>query len=68
MLCITRMAGESLLIGEHIRVKVYEIRGGKVRLAIVAPRDVNIVREEIAGRTQSVDRQIRSVGRRAIKP
>lgn len=54
MLCLTRNVGQSILIGDNIRVVVNKIntRGEQishcsVSLAIEAPRDVFIVREEI---------------------
>lgn len=48
MLILTRGAGESLLIGDEVRVKVLGIRGGQVRLGVEAPRDIEIFREEVA--------------------
>jgi len=47
MLILTRKLGESICIGEAIRVCVLEIRGRQVRLGIEAPRDVAVHREEI---------------------
>ena len=47
MLVLSRKVGEEIVIGGNIRIKVVEIRGGKVRLGIVAPRDVPVDRQEI---------------------
>jgi carbon storage regulator len=47
MLVLTRKAGESILIGSDVSVRVLSGRG-QVRLGIMAPSDVNIVRAEIA--------------------
>ena len=47
MLVLTRKPGESVVIGNDIRVTVVNIRGNKVRLAFDAPDDVTIHREEI---------------------
>jgi len=50
-LVLTRGLNESILIGGgEIRITVVRINGGteKVRLAIEAPRDIDIVREELA--------------------
>jgi carbon storage regulator len=47
MLVLTRKAGETILIGENIRVRVLEARGSQVRIGIEAPDDVKIFREEI---------------------
>lgn len=46
MLVLSRKMGEQIWIGDTIRLKVLEIRGGVVRLAFDAPRDVRIDREE----------------------
>jgi carbon storage regulator len=47
MLVLTRKVGEEIVIGDNIRVKLVEIRGGKVRIGIVAPEDVVVDRQEI---------------------
>ncbi|QDT54847.1 hypothetical protein Pan44_28850 [Caulifigura coniformis] len=48
MLVLTRKIGEEIIIGGNIRVKVADIRGSRVRLAIEAPRDLSVQRQEIA--------------------
>ncbi len=50
MLILTRKIGETLLIGENIRLVVLEVRGKQIRLGIDAPPDVPILREEILHR------------------
>ncbi|MBZ5704745.1 MAG: carbon storage regulator CsrA, partial [Acidobacteriia bacterium] len=47
MLILTRKIGESILIGENIRVVVLEVRGRQIRLGIEAPADIVVLREEI---------------------
>ncbi len=47
MLQLTRKPGESIVIGDDIRVQVIQIAGGGVRLGIDAPRSVPVYREEI---------------------
>ena len=42
--------GESILVGDHIRVVVLEVRGKQIRLGIEAPSDIVVLREEIAQR------------------
>lgn len=46
MLVLTRRVGETLVIGEDIRITVLEIRGRQVRLGIEAPPGFPIKREE----------------------
>jgi carbon storage regulator len=48
MLVLSRKVGETIVIGGHIHLTVTEIRGSSVRFAIEAPRDVVILREELA--------------------
>ncbi|OGW59596.1 MAG: carbon storage regulator [Nitrospirae bacterium RBG_16_64_22] len=47
MLVLTRRLGESITIGDNIRVVVMEIRGNQVRLGIEAPHDLPVHREEV---------------------
>ena len=47
MLQLTRKPGETIVIGDDVRVSVIQIAGGAVRLGIDAPRSVPIYREEI---------------------
>ena len=50
MLVLSRQRDESIVIGDNIKVMVTDIRGDKVRLAIEAPRDIVVDREEVADR------------------
>jgi len=47
MLVLTRRHGESVRIGPDVRVTVVASTGGQVRIAIDAPDDVIIFREEV---------------------
>jgi len=47
MLILTRKIGESIKIGNDIKVTIINIDGGQVRVGIEAPRDVIVHREEI---------------------
>ncbi|MBX3443943.1 MAG: carbon storage regulator [Planctomyces sp.] len=53
MLVLTRKIGEEIIIGGCIRVKVADIRGSRVRIAIDAPRELSVQRQEIAIELQS---------------
>ncbi len=50
MLVLTRKAGEGLIIGDDITIKIVEIKGGGVRIGIDAPRDSKIYRQEVYDR------------------
>jgi carbon storage regulator len=47
MLMLRRRVGETIVIGEGIRVTVTEVRGGTVRIAIEAPPEVAVHRAEL---------------------
>lgn len=47
MLTLTRKSGQSIRIGDEIRIVVREVRGRQVRIGIEAPGDVPIHREEV---------------------
>jgi carbon storage regulator len=47
MLVLSRKINESIIIGGNIRVTMTAIRSQQVRLAIDAPADVPIVRQEL---------------------
>jgi carbon storage regulator len=47
VLQLTRKPGETIVIGDDVRVHIIQIAGGAVRVGIDAPRSVPIYREEI---------------------
>jgi carbon storage regulator len=47
MLVLSRKPGERILIGDNVAVTIVRIGPNSVRLGIDAPRDMNIVREEL---------------------
>lgn len=47
MLVLSRKKNESIVINSDIVITVVEIRGDKIRLGIVAPKDVPVHREEV---------------------
>ena len=47
MLVLSRKKIESIVINNDITVTVVEIRGDKVRLGIVAPKEVPVHRQEV---------------------
>ena len=55
MLVLTRRHGESVRIGPDVRVTVVSSTSGQVRIAIDAPEDVGILREEIFERVASAN-------------
>ncbi len=47
MLVLTRKPGQSVYIGDEIKITLHGIRGNQVRIGIEAPSAVKIYREEI---------------------
>ena len=60
MLVLSRKKNESIIINNDIVVTVVEIRGDKVRLGIVAPKDVPVHREEVYRELQRANREAAS--------
>ena len=56
MLILTRKLGESITIGDDIKIQVLEIKGKQVRIGINAPKSFSIHREEIYQRIQEENR------------
>ena len=52
MLILTRKLGESIKIGDDIKIQVIDIKGRQVRLGIEAPENFSIHREEVYLRIQ----------------
>lgn len=48
MLVVSRKVGERVLIGDQISVTVIKIGSGGVRIGIQAPKEMAVVREELA--------------------
>ena len=48
MLVLSRKPGEKILIGEDVSVTIVRIGPNTVRIGIEAPRNMNIVRGELA--------------------
>jgi carbon storage regulator len=46
VLVMRRRAGESFMIGEGIEIEVLEVSGTRVKIGIVAPESVVIMRKE----------------------
>lgn len=56
MLVLTRKSGETITIGNDIRITIIGIKGKQVRLGIEAPSETTIHREEIYDRIQTENR------------
>ncbi len=50
MLVLSRKAGESIMIGENIVVKILKIEGESVKIGIEAPKEYKVYRKELYDR------------------
>ena len=53
---LTRKLGETITIGNDVRITVVDVKGKQVRLGIEAPAEMSIHREEIYKRIQEENR------------
>ncbi|MGE4554386.1 MAG: carbon storage regulator CsrA [Desulfovibrionaceae bacterium] len=47
MLILTRRPGESLYLGENIRLKVLSVQGKQIKIGLEVPDDMPVYREEV---------------------
>jgi carbon storage regulator len=47
MLVLSRFPGEAIIIDGKTTVEILKVQGDKVRIGIVAPRDIRVDRKEI---------------------
>ncbi len=66
MLILTRKLGESITIGDNIKVTVLGIYGRQVRLGIDAPLKVVVHREEVYVRIQNENRKAAQAGKKDL--
>lgn len=57
MLVLARRAGESLRIGPDVRITVVRLGSGQVKLAIEAPAELVVHREEVWQRIAEANRE-----------
>jgi carbon storage regulator len=57
MLILTRKLGESITIGEDIKVTLLDSKGKYIRVVIEAPRNIAVHRDENHQRSQEQNRE-----------
>ncbi|MEO4054176.1 carbon storage regulator CsrA [Solibacillus sp. CAU 1738] len=57
MLVLSRKKNESIMIGDHIEIKVLAVDGDQVKLGIVAPKTVKVHRSEVFEAIQEQNRE-----------
>lgn len=59
MLKLTRNIGQSLFIGENIKIIFLGLYGKQIRVGIEAPKEINVVREEIKDKPRK-DKEVKN--------
>ena len=57
MLILTRKAGESLHLGDDIKITVFSVQGKQVKIGVSVPEDMPVYREEVYQRIKDENRQ-----------
>lgn len=52
MLVLTRTIGQEIVVDSAVRIRIVDVRGGKVRIGITAPESVEVDRLEVRQRKQ----------------
>lgn len=60
MLILTRKVGEAIAIDDQITVRLLEIKGGQVKLGVIAPNHIAVHREEVSQRIMEENRKAAS--------
>ncbi len=56
MLILTRRVGETLVIGENVKLTVLSVKGNQIRLGVEAPKSVSIQRSELSTDNEQKDK------------
>ena len=65
MLVLTRRIGETIRIGDDVSISILDVQNGQVRVAIDAPREIPVHREEVYQVVQAENRQAADTARSA---
>ena len=67
MLVLTRKLGESIVIGNNVRVTILEMQGKQIRLGIEAPPEISVHRGEVYERIEAENRLAAETAHRDLK-
>ncbi len=56
MLILTRRPGESLYVGDTIKVTILSVQGKQIKIGLEVPKDMTVYREEVYLRVQEQNR------------
>ena len=67
MLVLSRKKTESIMIGDHIEVKILAVEGDQVKIGIVAPKTVKVHRSEVFEAIQQQNKEALNVSADFLK-
>jgi carbon storage regulator len=62
LLILTRKVGESIVLGDTVKVKVISVEGGQVKLGFDAPNEISIFREEVIEKIKRLNLEAAKAG------
>ena len=68
MLVLTRKAGESIVIGNQVRIAILEVQGRQIRLGVEAPGDMSVHRGEVYERIKQENQMASQGGEAELRP
>lgn len=57
MLVLSRKKDESIMIGDHIEIKILAVEGEQIKLGVVAPKTVKVHRSEVFEAIQAQNKE-----------
>ena len=63
MLILTRRPGESLYVGDNIRITILSLQGKQVRIGLDVPEDAVVYREEVFRRVKEENRMALTISK-----
>jgi carbon storage regulator len=54
MLVLSRFVGQSIIIGDNIKIKIFKNIFGQIHISIEAPRDIAVHSEEVYNRIEEL--------------
>jgi len=62
LLILSRRVGESIIIGDDVKVTIVEVSGNQIKLGIDAPKEIIVHREEIYKIDKEISARIKRKG------
>ncbi|HKI81536.1 MULTISPECIES: carbon storage regulator CsrA [Pseudodesulfovibrio] len=66
MLILTRRPGESLYLGDNIKLKILSVQGKQIKIGLDVPEDMTVYREEVYLKIKEQNRQALEVNQQDL--